>query len=187
MKEKIYYITDPLIIERVNEITERYYKPLYNMAEFYLEDEQAAADCVKDEINNVAVRDNIDGEIGDRKFNAYIYRANINAIINILKRSNREIPIGLVDDPVLNSRLYYDEYNIMKGKFGFGEKFDKYIEKLKPIDRRILLMHYGEDNIYETIADELGMKPATVSKRVQRAIKKLKKMIPDKEAWKKND
>ena len=75
----------------------------------------------------------------------------------------------------------------MKGKFGFGEKFDKYIEKLKPIDRRILLMHYGEDNIYETIADELGMKPATVSKRVQRAIKKLKKMIPDKEAWKKND
>lgn len=187
MKEKIYYITDPVIIERVNAITAYYYKQLYNMAEFYLDDEQAAVDCVKEVINNVAVRGNIEGEVGERPFTAYLFRANRNTIINILKRTNREIPIGLTDDPVLNSRLHYDEYEVFKGKYGFGEKYDNYIEKLKPLDRQLLMMHFGEDKTYGIIADELGMNKWMVSKRIQRAVKKLKRIMPDREEWMKHE
>lgn len=183
MKKSIKHSIRPFVNGRIDRITKTYYDAIFKMALSRYYDIAIAEDCAQEVVMNVAMECENWDSMEDNARKAYLYRATLNTMTNILKKMNREIPSGLSAEIELLNPVYTENYEILRGKYGFGEDMDKFLSSLKELDRQLIVMRFIEDKTYKTIARELDMTEDAVSKRIRRALAKIEGLFLDEEVF----
>lgn len=184
MKKPIKLSLRSFVNKRMENLSEVYFNAIFKMALSMHYDIPTAEDCAQDVIINVATKcDNWEG-MNDTERRAYLYRATVNTMKNKLKKMERELPEGLSEDPALQNVVYEEKYEMFRGKYGFGEEMDAYLDRLKERDINLLIKKFVEGKTYKVIANEVGDEEDTVAKRVRRAIAKVEGYMLDEEVSK---
>lgn len=97
----------------------------------------------------------------------YLIRITINVCKDILKAKKRYVKVS--EDKMNDIPTIYDETHLKHNIFD-------YVEALKPKHKEIIIYKYIEDLSHKEIAQMLGIKEESARKRLERAIKELRKI-----------
>jgi len=109
------------------------------------------------------------------KFSSWLYRIAHNEFINALKKKKRE-PVSFFSiDTLLPSFVSEETADKDALKRETKELVDRYLNKLKPKYRELLVLYYFEELSYKEIADVLHIPISTVGIRLKRGREIIKK------------
>jgi RNA polymerase sigma-70 factor (ECF subfamily) len=157
-------------------IMDRYTQKLLRYGRKFISNNDNIEDIVQEIF--IKVYQNIKGFDTNRKFSPWIYRIAHNAFVNRLRTMDKEPLLFFEFDTLLNHPIYEDPAIKEKENEETRVLLDKGLEKLSPVYREVLVLHYFEDLSYQEIADVLHVPIGTVGIRLRRAREILKKHIP---------
>lgn len=160
-------------------LMDRYERKLFSYGRKFL----TGQDNIEDVVQEVFIKtyQNIRGFDTSQKFSPWIYRIAHNTFVNAL-RKNAKSPLRFFDfDTFTAHPVYEDTTPVEKEQKRVGEIIDKGLDKLTPGYREIIILYYIENLSYKEIADILHVPIGTVSVRLLRAKKALKKYVPDEQ------
>ena len=160
-------------------IMDRYERKLFSYARKFL----TGQDNIEDVVQEVFIKtyQNIKSFDLSQKFSPWIYRVAHNTFVNALRKKSKS-PLRFFDfDTYLAHPVYEDTVPVEKEQERIIDLVDKGLDKLSPEYREIIILFYIENLSYKEIADILHIPIGTVSVRLLRAKKALKKYVPDEQ------
>jgi RNA polymerase sigma-70 factor (ECF subfamily) len=161
--------------DKFGEIILRYEQRLFSYIMTFVFDQQKAEDILQNCFIKIYI--NLNSFDADKKFSSWAYRIAHNESINYLKKYKREVSLDKYEN-WLN--------NIADERVDLANEVDKNIEKSKvqkavfelPMKyKEALMLYYFEGVSYQGISQILHIPISTVSTRILRAKKKLKKIL----------
>jgi RNA polymerase sigma-70 factor (ECF subfamily) len=160
-------------------LMDRYERKLFSYGRKFL----TGQDNIEDVVQEVFIKTyrNIQSFDTSQKFSPWIYRIAHNTFVNAL-RKNAKSPVRFFDfDTFLAHPVYEDALPAEKEQQRLGEIIDRGLDKLSPEYREIIILYYIQNLSYKEIADILHLPIGTVSVRLLRAKKELKKFVPNEQ------
>ena len=160
-------------------LMDRYERKLFSYARKFL----IGQDNIEDVVQEVFIKtyQNIKSFDTSQKFSPWIYRIAHNTFVNAL-RKNAKSPLRFFDfDTFVAHPVYEDTMPVEKEQKRISKVIDKGLDKLSPEYREIIILFYIENLSYKEIADVLHIPIGTVSVRLLRAKKELKKFVPNEQ------
>ena len=160
-------------------LMDRYERKLFSYGRKFL----TGQDNIEDVVQEVFIKtyQNIQSFDSSQKFSPWIYRIAHNTFVNAL-RKNAKSPIRFFDfDTFVAHPVYEDAMPAEKEQQRLGKVIDQGLDKLSPEYREIIILYYIQNLSYKEIADILHVPIGTVSVRLLRAKKALKKHVPDEQ------
>jgi RNA polymerase sigma-70 factor, ECF subfamily len=156
-------------------LVEEYKTPVYNLA-YRMTRSLADAEDIAQEAFLRAFQE-LSRYDRDRRFYTWLYTICLNIIRNHLKKTSRRqgmISSGVIapdrEGAVLNDIVGADE-----SRKELEEQLDKYLDKLSPGIRELLILRFYQGLSFEEIADISGLSLSAVKMRVYRGLEKLQK------------
>lgn len=159
-------------------------KDVFYIASSLMKNKHDGEDAAQDAI--VLIKQNIGRLQSAEAFNVWMYRIVNSVCMNMQKRRGRIT----VDSPVeLESAAVYEERQefLPEEYLASGEKREQLLEAIVRLPdkfKRCLLLYYYEEMSYVQIAATLDIKPQDVANNLNRAKKKIKRMMDQAEAQK---
>ena len=160
-------------------LMDRYERKLFSYGRKFL----TGQDNIEDVVQEVFIKtyQNIQSFDTAQKFSPWIYRIAHNTFVNAL-RKNAKSPIRFFDfDTFVAHPVYEDAIPAEKEQLRIGEVIDQGLDKLSAEYREIIILYYIQNLSYKEIADILHIPIGTVSVRLLRAKKMLKKFVPNQD------
>ena len=159
------------------EMFEKYQPMMKNLAYSILKDHQLAEDAVQESFLSLLKNmDKIDNIHSDRCKN-YIYTITKNKSFSMRKKQKKQNCVQFYDTEELNHIEGELDVNAFCDAFGFSENITEALSSLDSVDQDIIVYKYGAGYSGKEIAKMLGKEPDYVYKRLQRAMKKLQKIL----------
>ena len=160
-------------------IMDRYERKLFSYGRKFLTGQENIEDVVQEVF--IKTYQNIQSYDTSQKFSPWIYRIAHNTFVNAL-RKNSKSPLRFFDfDTFLAHPIYEDTVPAEKEQKRLAEVIDKGLDELTPEYREIIILYFIENLSYKEIADILHIPIGTVSVRLLRAKKALKKFVPNEQ------
>lgn len=160
--------------EQFGVLMERYQGKLMRYGRKFLKESEDVKDIVQDVF--IQSYKNIQSFDTKQRFSPWIYRIAHNAFVNELRRKSRR-PFGIPDfDTLLAHSVYEDPAEAERERADMKKLVERGLEELRPGEREILVLFYLEELSYKEIADVLSIPMGTVSVRLSRAKKALRKV-----------
>jgi len=163
--------------ELYSEIVARYQEKLLRYANYLLQERNKAQDVVQEAFIKAFV--NLYGFNTKKKFSSWIYRITHNEAINYIKKHQKEIPLDTnhwLANKKDNSNLEEDFH-----QKELQQAILASIKELPIIYREPLTLYYLEKKSYNEISDILRLPLGTLSTRINRAKKYLRKIYENRE------
>ncbi|MDD5318792.1 MAG: RNA polymerase sigma factor [Candidatus Pacebacteria bacterium] len=162
--------------EALSVLIDRYDQKLLRYGRKFLSNSDNIEDIVQDVF--IKVYQNIKSFNLSQRFSPWIYRIAHNAFVDQIRRKEKE-PLALFDfDTLLDHHVVEDPAVEQKEKEEMNVLLEKGLDKLNPLYREVIVLHYFENLGYQEIADVLHIPIGTVGIRLKRAREALKKHIP---------
>ena len=161
--------------EPLSILMDRYGPKLLRYGKKFLSNQNNIEDIVQEVF--IKVYQNINSFDTRQKFSPWIYRIAHNSFINRLRTIHKEPLLSFDFDTLINHTVYEDPMVNEKEYEEMRVLVTKGLEKLSPLYREIVTLHYFEDLGYQEIADILHVPIGTVGIRLRRAREQLKKHI----------
>lgn len=161
--------------DRFGELMERYEQRLFGYIMTFVFDQQKAEDILQNCF--IKIYTNLNSFDVDKRFSPWAYRIAHNESINYVKKNKKEVSLDQYED-WLN--------NIADERVDLADEVDRSIEKDKvrkavfslPMKyKEVVILYYFEGQQYRQISKTLRIPISTVSTRILRAKKKLKKIL----------
>jgi len=152
----------------------RYQRPIYNAAYRVLGNAEDAADVTQVVFMKIAER--LDDYDAHFKFFSWIYRIALNESLNLLRRNDREEPLG--DDAELpGSEASQPEWQAHESEL--SARVQKALMSLGIDDRAVLALRHFSDCSYREIGLILDIDEKTVKSRLYEARVRLRELLRD--------
>lgn len=175
--QEISKLTDEKLVELIRskenkqyaEVIHRYQDRLMRYAKYLTNDEDVAADVVQNTFIKAYV--NLYGFNTKKKFSSWIYRITHNEAVNLIKKSNRELPMEPDFDTPGDQNIEkdFDRAEIVKQAHAC-------LKQMPIIYSEPLALFYLDERSYEEISDILRIPKGTVATRINRAKILMKKI-----------
>lgn len=130
---------------------------------------QEAEDAVQDTF--IKVFENIGKYQPGLSFTAWIYKIAYHHSLNVLRRKKLIQFLPFQEDTGIGHTHIQSCFE----KNEFSEALQKALKKLSALDRSILILRILSEKNYDDLSLILSIKPATLRKKYERAVKRLKK------------
>jgi len=154
-----------------------YYEFMYRISFKILRNVPDAEDAVVQTVINICK--SIDAFIGKHQsdIKRMVGRYTYNAAINIYNKNKliQEHTEIITENEKLDASLTVDEYEFITDPNNYGV-LQKYIVKLDPITKQLLVYRYVHGLSCKVIGKMLNIPASTVSTKINRALKKMKEM-----------
>lgn len=160
-------------------LMDRYERKLFSYARKFL----TGHDNIEDVVQEVFIKayQNIHSFNASQSFSPWIYRIAHNNFVNALRKNSKN-PLRFFDfDTFVAHPIYQDAMPAEKEQERMVKMIDQGLDKLSDEYREIIILYYIENLSYKEIADILHIPIGTVSVRLLRAKKELKKHVPDEQ------
>ena len=158
-------------------LMDRYERKLFSYGRKFLTGQENIEDVVQEVF--IKTYQNIKSFDTKQKFSSWIYRIAHNTFVNALRKHSKS-PLRFFDfDTFTAHPVYEDGMPAENEQKRIGELVDQGLEKLSPEYREIIILYFIENLSYKEIADVLHIPIGTVSVRLLRAKKMLKKYVPN--------
>ena len=160
-------------------LMDRYERKLFSYGRKFL----TGQDNIEDVVQEVFIKTyrNIKSFDTSQKFSPWIYRIAHNTFVNAL-RKNAKSPLRFFDfDTFTAHPVYEDAMPAEREQQRVNGVIDRGLDKLSPEYREIIILYYIQNLSYKEIADILHIPIGTVSVRLLRAKKTLKKFVPNEQ------
>ena len=152
----------------------RYKEKFFRYGRKFLPDLNTIDETVSDIF--IKTYENIQSFDPSQKFSPWIYRIAHNEFVNALRKKSR-LPYSLVNfDLLLTHPAYEDPAVLERERADMRVLIDKGLEKVPPVYREVIILHYLEDLSYKEIADVLHIPVGTVGVRLKRGKEILKQI-----------
>ena len=158
-------------------LMDRYERKLFSYGRKFLTGQENIEDVVQEVF--IKTYQSIKSFDLKQKFSPWIYRIAHNTFVNAL-RKNSKSPIRFFDfDTFMAHPVYEDGLPAENEQKRINALVDQGLDKLSSEYREIIILYYIENLSYKEIADVLHIPIGTVSVRLLRAKKSLKKFVPN--------
>ena len=160
-------------------LMDRYERKLFSYGRKFL----TGQDNIEDVVQEVFIKTyrNIQSFDISQKFSSWIYRIAHNTFVNALRKKSKS-PLRFFDfDTFLAHPVYEDAMPAEREQQRVGGVIDRGLDKLLPKYREIIILYYIENLSYKEISDILHIPIGTVSVRLLRAKRELKKYVPNEQ------
>lgn len=159
-------------LDEFTELYEQYFEKIYRFIYYKTHHQQTAEDLTSQVF--IKTLENI-GRFnpGQGLFSSWLYRIARNKVIDYYRTEKKEFDITGFWDLKTGEKIDYDLEN--------KEKLDevrRYLDKLKPAQREIMVMRIWDGLSYQEIAEILNKKEANCKMIFSRTMKKLRQEIP---------
>lgn len=172
-----------MVEDAISALSEKYEKMMKNLAYSILKDVQLSEDAVQESLLKLSDNmDKIDNLDSDRSKN-FIYTVTKNESISMIRKRKKIITQDVLfsDSDALNNIEGQLDVGAFCNKYGFSVRTEEALSKLNELDRDIIIYRFAEGYRIKEIAKLIGKTPDYVSKRLQRAIKKLQEIYGEDE------
>ena len=158
-------------------LVDRYERKLLSYGKKFLTGHENIEDVVQEVF--IKTYQNIKSFDTKQKFSPWIYRIAHNTFVNAL-RKNANSPLRFFDfDTFMAHPVYEDVIPAENEQIRLSAVVDQGLDKLSPEYREIIILYFIQNMSYKEIADILHIPIGTVSVRLLRAKKALKKFVPN--------
>lgn len=116
---------------------------------------------------------NIDG-INPKAFKSWLYKVAINQYYDLCRKNNRSSLIEFEGYLLRSGENHVEDTLILQET---KEEYEQGLNKLKPLERKLIKMKYEEELSYKEISEYLSLKESNVKTYLYRARKKLTKLF----------
>jgi RNA polymerase sigma-70 factor (ECF subfamily) len=156
--------------EAVNQIVERYSKPLFAFIMRMVDDQATAEDIFQD--TWVRVVRNIGSFRGDSKFSTWLFQIALNLCRNLMRSRARRSFVGIEEVSDLSEDPEVDGMKILQ-----AQKVRMLVASLPSKMREVIVLRYYHEKTDVEIAEVTGLPPGTVKSRLHRATELLRSKI----------
>ena len=160
--------------EAVNQIVDRYSKPLFAFIMRMVDDQATAEDIFQD--TWVRVVRNIGSFRGDSKFSTWLFQISLNLCRNLMRSKARRSFVGIEEVSDLAEDPEVDGMQILQ-----AQKVRRLVASLPPKMREVIVLRYYHEKTDVEIAEVTGLPPGTVKSRIHRATELLRIKIESAE------
>ena len=159
-------------LDEFTELYEQYFDKIYRFIYYKTHHQQTAEDLTSQVF--IKTLENI-GRFNPRKglFSSWLYRIARNKVIDYYRTNKKEFDITGFWDLNTGEKIDYDLEN--KEKL---EQVRRYLDKLKPEQREVIVMRIWDGLSYREIAEIIDKKEANCKMIFSRTMKKLREEIP---------
>lgn len=158
---------------------QRHYELLYNYGMKCCGDEELVKDCIQDVFVKLHQGKVLAPEVTVR---AYLLRAFHNAFLDQQQVNGRYQDVFLEDDlQIPDSKDFFeDSFALSDEDIRYAKMLRDAIRSLSPNQKRLLYLHYVRKLSYKEIADAMGISVQSSMNLNNRALTKLKSILPPK-------
>ncbi len=158
---------------------QRHYELLYNYGMKCCGDEELVKDCIQDVFVKLHQGKVLAPEVTVR---AYLLRAFHNAFLDQQQVNGRYQDVFLEDDlQIPDSKDFFeDTFALSDEDIRYAKMLRDAIQSLSPNQKRLLYLHYVRKLSYKEIADAMGISVQSSMNLNNRALTKLKSILPPK-------
>lgn len=158
---------------------QRHYELLYNYGMKCCGDEELVKDCIQDVFVKLHQGKVLAPEVTVR---AYLLRAFHNAFLDQQEMNGRFQDVFLEDDlQIPDSKDFFeDTFSLSDEDIRYATMLRDAIRSLSPNQKRLLYLHYVRKLSYKEIADAMGISVQSSMNLNNRALTKLKSILPPK-------
>lgn len=160
---------------RIDALFAQQYKKMFGLAYRILGSKQEAEDAVGDAFLKIIDQFERIKEAPCHKTVPYCVVIVKNHCFTLLRKRKRAVSLEQAQSVADGGFMVEEEY--FKGED--AARLKALIEKLSPIDRQLLRLHYMEEKNYREIAQLLNITEAAARKREQRALQRLRKLYTE--------
>ena len=160
--------------EAIGELVARYHRPIFNAAYRLLGTSEDASDVVQAVFLKIVER--LDDYDPRYRFFSWIYRIAINESIDMLRRTNREEPMG--EDPDFPAPEVEQPQSRFESRHA-ALRVQQALMAMKVDDRVVITLRHFADCGYAEIAAILGVDEKTVKSRLFEARRRLAGQLED--------
>jgi len=159
-------------LEKFGLLYDKYIKKIYDFVYYKTMHKETAEDLVS-QIFMKALSKIMDFKFNQGTFQAWLYRIARNSVIDHYRTKKQDINIEDVWDLAGDADLERDIDNREKLK-----AVEKYLAKLKPSQREIIVLRVWQELSYKEIADITGKSEDSCKMAYSRAINRLRREVP---------
>lgn len=148
---------------------------LYSIAWDILKNRHDVEDCLNEVRFKLSMHLDKLGDLDSIETKAYICKTTKNAALDMYrKKKNDPIAVGIGDE--VREFAANEGKHLMDviAKYELTQEVKDVLDLMRPVERRIILMHQYGNYTYEEIGKELGMSKDAVRKRADRALDNLR-------------
>lgn len=160
--------------EVVDQVVERFSKPLFAFIMRMIGDQATAEDIFQD--TWVRVIRNIGTFRGDCRFSTWLFQIALNLCRNQMRRKARRSFVGIEEASNLADDPEVDGMKILQ-----AQKVRRLVASLPPKMREVIVLRYYHNKTDVEIAEVTGLPPGTVKSRIHRATDLLRRKIESTE------
>lgn len=152
-------------------IIENFQQKLFHYCYHMLGNIQEAEDAVQESF--IKAFEKIESYSSSISFSAWLYKIANNHCLNIIRRKRLLSFVPFIEN--IGIGITGIETKLEEGEP--GQALVNALKKISPTDKSILILRALEEKSFEEISSVLGIKPATLRKKYERARKKLKSLL----------
>ena len=160
--------------EVIDQVVERYTKPLFAFIVRMVDDQATAEDVFQD--TWVRVVRNIGSFRGDCRFSTWLFQIALNLCRNQMRSRARRTFVDIEDASYLAEDPEVDGMKILQ-----AQKVRRLVASLPPKMREVIVLRYYHNKTDVEIAEVTGLTPGTVKSRLHRATELLRSKIESAE------
>ena len=160
--------------EVVDQVVERFSKPLFAFIMRMIDDQATAEDIFQD--TWIRVIRNIGSFRGDCRFSTWLFQIALNLCRNQMRRKARRRFVGIEEASNLADDPEVDGMKILQ-----AQKVRRLVASLPPKMREVIVLRYYHNKTDVEIAEVTGLPPGTVKSRIHRATELLRSKIESTE------
>lgn len=160
--------------EVVDQVVERFSKPLFAFIMRMIDDQATAEDIFQD--TWIRVIRNIGSFRGDCRFSTWLFQIALNLCRNQMRRKARRSFVGIEEASNLADDPEVDGMKILQ-----AQKVRRLVASLPPKMREVIVLRYYHNKTDVEIAEVTGLPPGTVKSRIHRATELLRSKIESTE------
>lgn len=160
--------------EVVDQVVERFSKPLFAFIMRMIDDQATAEDIFQD--TWIRVIRNIGSFRGDCRFSTWLFQIALNLCRNQMRRKARRSFVGIEEASNLADDPGVDGIKILQ-----AQKVRRLVASLPPKMREVIVLRYYHNKTDVEIAEVTGLPPGTVKSRIHRATELLRSKIESTE------
>ena len=160
--------------EVVDQVVERFSKPLFAFIMRMIDDQATAEDIFQD--TWIRVIRNIGTFRGDCRFSTWLFQIALNLCRNQMRRKARRSFVGIEEASNLADDPEVDGMKILQ-----AQKVRRLVASLPPKMREVIVLRYYHNKTDVEIAEVTGLPPGTVKSRIHRATELLRSKIESTE------
>jgi len=160
--------------EVVDQVVERFSKPLFAFIMRMIDDQATAEDIFQD--TWIRVIRNIGTFRGDCRFSTWLFQIALNLCRNQMRRKARRSFVGIEEASNLADDPEVDGMKILQ-----AQKVRRLVTSLPPKMREVIVLRYYHNKTDVEIAEVTGLPPGTVKSRIHRATELLRSKIESTE------